>query len=287
MHIEVRRPFSLLIVLGLIFAGLASVTDRTAGDVLRGQGGNEPPQLAMYTAEDEMKRTRLESQIAQRHIEILTYQLRRLEQEREVMQGDLTEAQNEEFRRALRELLDLIEGKRRADEKMVQYFGQIWDARRSALASATLLGSAADIRVQWPVKPEYGISAVFDDKEYEEFFGMKHEAIDIPALQGTPIAAAAPGIVEEVVDNGLGFNYVTIRHEGAGFVTLYGHLTAMHVSPGQHIEAGESVGLSGGMPGTPGACMSTGPHLHFQILTAGGPINPLPHLPASGARLRK
>lgn len=284
MHIEVRRPFSLLLILVVVFFGLSILTASPA-DLLNGEGGQEPMQLAIHSAEDEMKRARLASQIAERHIHILQYQLRRLEAERVLMQGSLTEEQDEQFRQALRELLDLIEGKRRADDRMVQYFNQIWDARRSALASSALSTDDPMINIQWPMLPEYGISAIFHDAEYEEYFGMQHNAIDIPALQGTPVGAASTGIVEEVVDNGLGFSFMTIRHEG--YVTLYGHLSEFSVSTGDRVHAGQEIGLSGGMPGTKGAGISTGPHLHFEVITGAGHRNPLEYLPAAGVQLRR
>ncbi len=284
MYIEMRRPFSLVLILGVVFVSLSSLTSQTAS-LLDGQGGDEPPQIAIHTAEDEVRRARLESQIAENHIEILKYQLRRLEQEREIMRGDLSEEQDDQFRAALRELLDLIEGKRRADEKMVLYFGEFLDARRSAMAFTALSTDDPRIIIEWPVLPEYGISAVFDDKEYERVFRRKHESIDIPAIEQTSVVAAADGRVKEAVDNGLGFNYVTISHDDE-YVTLYGHLSTFSVEPGQYVRAGDELGKSGGMPGKPGAGNSTGPHLHFQVLTAAGPVNPLLYLPAAGVKLR-
>ena len=252
---------------------------------LQGQGGDAET-LVIHTAEDEVRRSRIESQIAEEHISILTYQLRRLEKEREFMRADLTEELNEEFRKGLRELVELIEGKRRADDKMVQSFRQMWDAGRAAQAAAAVSDVDPIIAIDWPVEPVYGISALFEDDEYEEYFGIPHKAIDIPVLQSTPIQSADAGIVVEVVDNGMGYSYVTVRH--AGYVTLYGHVSAFLVAKGDKVAKGDPIALSGGMPGTPGAGhLTTGPHLHFELITGAGNINPLPYLSAAGVNLRR
>jgi len=289
LQIEITRPVSLLVIIGGVIFALSSLTTDSNGIAadLTGKGGSDtPPQLAIYTAEDEMKRVRIEQELTERHIEVLKYQLKRLEEERVIMKPELTPELDEQFRKGLRNLVELIEGKRRADDKMVETFQQMWEARRVGFAAAALSDKNPSISIQWPLKPVYGISALFDDPEYEKIFGMPHNAIDIPALQGSTIGAAAAGTVEEVVDNGLGYSYISVRHNG--YVTLYGHISAFLKAPGDKVAAGEAIALSGGMPGTKGAGnLSTGPHVHFELISGEGHINPLPYLPASGAQLRK
>ncbi len=288
LTIEVSRPLSFLLVVGLTVFGLSYImsSGQQQADLITAQGGETPPQLAIQTAEDEVRRQKLESELADRQITVLKYQLNRLEQERGIMGDDLTEQQQEQFRAGLRLLVDLIEGKKRADEKMVASFHEMWDARRAGMAAAVLSEDNPVIVLDWPVEPMYGISAIFNDPEYEKIFGLTHEGIDIPTIQETTIRAPADGIVEEVVDHGLGYSYLTIRH--AGYVTLYGHVSAFLVSKGQHVTRGEPIAKSGGMPGTKGAGhLTTGPHLHFELITGKGHINPLKYLPASGAELRQ
>jgi len=286
-HIEISRPISLLMIVGVSFFGLSYLMNPVQpAQLLEAQGGEAPPQIAIYTAEDEIRRAKIESEIAERHIEILKYQLQRLEEERKLMGPDLSEELNEQFRAGLRMIVELIEGKRRADDKMVQTFKEMWEAKRLGLAGATLSDENPVITISWPIEPTYGISAIFRDPEYKQFFGIEHDAIDIPALQGTPVTSADDGVVESVTDNGLGYNFITIRH--AGYVTLYGHLSELHVQKGQQVLRGDPIGLSGGMPGTKGAGnLSTGPHLHFELITGGGHVNPLKYLPAAGVKLRK
>jgi murein DD-endopeptidase MepM/ murein hydrolase activator NlpD len=279
----------MLLIVGGMTLGLSSVMTEPlpqTADITAVGGDGDAPQIAIHTAEDEMRRDRIGQELTERHIDVLKYQLKRLEAERNIMQAELTPELNEEFRQALRSLVELIEGKRRADAKMVESFQQMWEARRAGMAAAALSDIDPNIYIEWPVKPMYGISAIFDDPEYEQFFGFKHNAIDIPALQGTTIGSAEDGVVEEVVDNGMGYSYITVRHNG--YVTLYGHVSGFLVSTGDTVLAGAPIAYSGGMPGTPGAGnLSTGPHVHFELIAGDGHLNPLPYLPAAGVQLRK
>jgi len=131
----------------------------------------------------------------------------------------------------------------------------------------------------WPVDPTRGISAYFHDAKYVGVFGVQHNAVDIPQYQSTPVRAAADGVVYTARDNGYGYSYIILSHAG-GFMTVYGHISSILVSPGQKISQGSIIGLSGGMPGTPGAgYMTTGPHLHFEVHFNGKYVDPLMYLP--------
>ena len=93
-------------------------------------------------------------------------------------------------------------------------------------------------------------------------FGMRwgrlHEGVDLAAPDGTPIVAAGAGIVVRAgVAEGYG-NAVLIDH-GNGFLTHYGHLSAITVTVGQHVAAGQQIGNEGSTG------HSTGPHLHFEV----------------------
>jgi murein DD-endopeptidase MepM/ murein hydrolase activator NlpD len=111
---------------------------------------------------------------------------------------------------------------------------------------------------------------------------MPHRAIDIPAEQSSIVMSSADGVVEDVSDNGMGFNSVTIRHDG--FATLYGHVESFLVGAGDTVRKGQAIALSGGRPGTPGAGhLSTGPHLHFEIIKDGVRVDPMEYLPEAPA----
>jgi murein DD-endopeptidase MepM/ murein hydrolase activator NlpD len=134
------------------------------------------------------------------------------------------------------------------------------------------------VRFLWPVSGR--VSAGFFDAAYHRFFGVPHKGIDIVAAQGTTVRSAAPGVVFLARDGGArGYSYILIGHRD-GYATLYGHLSSFSVSNGQEVEAGQAIGLSGGRPGTHGAGpMTTGPHLHFEMIRNGTHIDARTMLP--------
>lgn len=95
-----------------------------------------------------------------------------------------------------------------------------------------------------------------------------HTGIDLAAPQGTPIAAAYGGTVQETgYTSGRG-NYILLSH-GDGLQTMYCHLSEIQVQTGDTVAAGGTIGLVG----TTG--MSTGPHLHFELRVDGVRCNPV------------
>lgn len=131
---------------------------------------------------------------------------------------------------------------------------------------------------QWPIKPARGVSAFFRDSSYRARFGVAHQAIDIPTNQATKIHAPKDGIVYKTKDNGLGYSYIILSHKDK-LMTVYGHVSSILVKEGQIVKGGDVIGLTGGMPGTKGAgYMTTGPHLHFEVLKNGEHVDPLDYL---------
>jgi murein DD-endopeptidase MepM/ murein hydrolase activator NlpD len=127
----------------------------------------------------------------------------------------------------------------------------------------------------WPVPPIRGISAYYLEQSYYSHFGFQHNAIDIRAYQSTPVHAASDGIVFKAKNNGYGYSYIILAHK-SGFMSVYGHISEIMVTPGQIVKAGDVIGLSGGMPGTKGAGVyTTGPHLHFEIIKDGVHVDPM------------
>ena len=102
-------------------------------------------------------------------------------------------------------------------------------------------------------------------------WGRLHEGVDLGAAYGSPIAAAAAGVVIYAGwESGYG-NLVVIDH-GGGLATAYGHQSRIAVSFGQSVSQGETIGYVGSTG------HSTGPHLHFEVRVNGQAVDPLGYL---------
>ena len=102
-----------------------------------------------------------------------------------------------------------------------------------------------------------------------------HEGVDFMAEIGTPILAAAGGIVV-YSDNHAGYgNMVEIDH-GNGLASRYGHMSKRLVKVGDVVLRGQEIGEVGSTG------RSTGPHLHFEVLLRGQPQNPTKYLSQKG-----
>jgi lipoprotein NlpD len=102
--------------------------------------------------------------------------------------------------------------------------------------------------------------------------GQRHDGIDISAPEGTPVQAAARGVV---VYTGRQAGYgaiVILKHDG-GLVTLYAHNSAVLVKEGERVDSGTPIARVGQSGRT------TGPHLHFEVRDGTRPRNPLFYLP--------
>jgi murein DD-endopeptidase MepM/ murein hydrolase activator NlpD len=134
--------------------------------------------------------------------------------------------------------------------------------------------------LSWPADPSYrGLSVSFHDPTYPFRHLFEHSGIDIPEPMGTQITSAAPGYVAWTKTGQLYGNYVMIIHTN-GIATLYAHLSKISVQQDQFVARGDVIGLSGGLPGTQGAGLSTGPHLHFEVRKDGIPVDPMGYLMA-------
>lgn len=98
-----------------------------------------------------------------------------------------------------------------------------------------------------------------------------HEGLDFNAPIGTPVVAAADGVVRSADIHPQYGRLVEIDH-GDGLTSHYAHLNSMEVVAGKVIRRGQQIGTLGN------SGRSTGPHLHFEVRMLGAPQNPLPFL---------
>lgn len=280
IEIHIPRPFLTLSILGIagyiVWSQVALHEQKIMQETAEGGPGTVQAQV-IHQAEQNVSRVREEQAVLSRREEILRAQLDSLEEEQRINPDENVQR---ELAATRARLIALIQDQQAAEQEILASLRQIWEAQGYAIMASRQPHGSEDITFIWPMEPDLGISAHFDDEGYERRFGMPHQAIDIPATQGSPVMAAADGIVVKAVDNGLGFNSVVIRHAG-GFATLYGHVSEFFVREGDRVYAGDIIALSGGTPGTKGAGhMTTGAHLHLQFLKDGIAVDPLTYLPS-------
>ena len=123
---------------------------------------------------------------------------------------------------------------------------------------------------RWPVRG--AVNSEFGQRQ-SPWTGTSefHGGIDIGSDRGTPVKAPAPGVVVFTGTTPDFGNTVIIDH-GNEIKTLYGHLQKILVSGGQKVERSQQIALSGNTG------KSSGPHLHYEILVRGQPVNPRGYL---------
>ena len=272
IEIEVPRPIQTVLFCAAIVGVVSYLSMGTGAGAVGGLGMRA--QVTVKHAEQTALQIREQQEVLAHQEEILRSQLEELTR----LHADNADSPLEpQFWAARQKLVALLQDKHAAEQTLLESLQQMWQAQGGAAIAS--VGSSGTIRLMWPVPPDEGLSAKFRDPAYRKRFHLEHLAVDIPSPQGSTVVAADDGVVLSVLDQGMGFNSLTIRHKN-GFVTLYGHVTEFLVHEGQQVQAGEPVARSGGLQNTPGAgWLTTGPHLHFQVLEDGQPVDPMQFLP--------
>lgn len=141
------------------------------------------------------------------------------------------------------------------------------------------LGNSGDRGPTRALETSLAFSWPADGKVTSKFgrrWGKMHKGIDIAGPVGTPIRAAADGVVVAAGWNSGGYgNLVEVKHTD-GTVTRYGHNSRVSVTIGQVVRQGQQVSEMGSTG------HSTGSHLHFEIRPGGAAaVNPIAHLPSN------
>jgi murein DD-endopeptidase MepM/ murein hydrolase activator NlpD len=150
----------------------------------------------------------------------------------------------------------------------------------SSVGRVSMAGSFADIAGApslWPVQGP--ITSSFGERE-DPFNGEGafHKGVDISAAYGTPIRAAADGVVQSAaMENGYGRE--VLLDNGHGIKTLYAHMSGFTVTNGQSVVRGQVIGYVGR------SGRSTGSHVHYEVQIHGTPVNPHKYLRITTAEL--
>ena len=161
---------------------------------------------------------------------------------------------------SLEGLQHLIGGLDEATERNTDLFTLVESRLLESRLRALMVPSAAP--VNGPVGSGFGFRT-------DPFSGRAalHTGLDFPAEPGTPIQAAAGGVVVLKEVHPAYGNVIEIDH-GNGLVTRYAHCSSIEVNQGDLVKRGQLVARVG----TSGR--STGPHLHFEVLVDGVPQDP-------------
>lgn len=121
----------------------------------------------------------------------------------------------------------------------------------------------------WPAPGVTTITSKFGYRVHPTTGQYKlHTGVDIACYTGHNVLAAADGVVVISGNHTAYGKYISINH-GGGIVTLYAHNSQLLVSAGQSVKKGQVIAKSGNTG------WSTGPHLHFEVIINGNPVNPM------------
>lgn len=133
-----------------------------------------------------------------------------------------------------------------------------------------------------PVAFKYITSGFTTGARYIEAFNIStgHRAVDYAAAYGTPIRSVGDGTVIFASRNGSYGNMVKVRHNGT-YTTNYGHMSKFAVRSGAKVKQGDIIGYVGSTG------LSTGPHLHYEMVKDGAKINPLKEVLPPGTPIKE
>ena len=190
---------------------------------------------------------------------------------------DAADAERQHVQGEVAQLDELSDEEEAALESLIRQKQAEEEARREAARRAAQLSGAylppepgAPGQLSWPVSGP--ITSPFGWRMHPVYHRMiLHRGIDIGVPTGTPVAAAGAGTIILASYQGDCGNMIAIDHHG-GLSTIYCHLSQIFVSVGQEIQRGQAIGAAGATGD------ATGPHVHFQVMKNGNPVDPMSYL---------
>jgi murein DD-endopeptidase MepM/ murein hydrolase activator NlpD len=158
----------------------------------------------------------------------------------------------------------------RADVELLKWT----DGKETIWVNADGVGGESSQGMRLPVAGR--VTSGFGER-FHPILGYRrfHAGLDLAATYGSPIAAAADGRVVSAGWHG-GYGQLVAVIHGGGIETLYGHMSRIAARPGELVRQGQVIGYVGSTG------LSTGPHLHYEVLKNGRPVNPLSVKMAAG-----
>lgn len=157
------------------------------------------------------------------------------------------------------------------DELMSDDYSDLWGELLGASGQIIQSGSSfvGTGMFAWPFEHDHNITSRFGTRVDPISGEVKtHGGTDIAAPLGTPILAAADGVVVAATWNNTSGYYIRIKHDNT-YSTLYAHCSVLYVTAGQEVKQGQVIADCGSTG------YSTGPHLHFEIIQNGVRVDAL------------
>ncbi len=146
--------------------------------------------------------------------------------------------------------------------------GMEWPARSSSpegeLAFVQPVGNGEQVSISAPYGP---MMHPFEKKE------TLHKGIDFRAKEGTPVLAVAAGTIEQVALDETAYGHHLVIHHNDSWSSMYAHLDEIRVAEGDRVQAGQVIGTVGNTG------LSTGPHLHLELIRDGENVDPAMYIP--------
>ena len=218
-------------------------------------------ELVEKSTREEVKKTRLLSKLwtlkvaAQESIEAYRQQIEKLEQKKQYLlsfiqlyKSEASAKFNEMFksREDVHKMVqtfidDIVQKNYRTNDNIPENIEKMLAASDSSTYNQA--------PIAWPIYPIEKISRYFNDAEFEKEYGFKHQAIQIQAVQWTPVYAARNGVVYYVSNTIDGISWILIVHQD-GYVTVYEYMNQIIVNAGDIVQRGQLIWYSWWEPGT-------------------------------------